>query len=111
MPVEDDIKNKAENNDETSLNDKDWLNDRIADHTAIIRFDRDYDDWLKQTVTPDRFKNDKFKEHLRDNNDFMTAYRNRSAYNNSMTLAWMNAVHSHDNIANDSSYQEPEYHK
>ena len=107
--VVDDIKNKAENNDETSLNDRDWLNDRIAYHAARIRFDRDYDDWLKQTDTPDRFKNDKFKEHLRDNNDFMNTYRNRN-YNTSMALAWMNSVYSHDNIANDSSYQEPEYH-
>lgn len=63
---------------------------------------------MKQTDTPDRFKNDKFKEHLRDNNDFMNTYRNH--YNTSMALAWMNSVYSHDNIANDSSYQEPEYH-
>lgn len=104
--VGDDIKNKAENNDETSLHDRDWLNDRIAYHAARIRFDRDYDDWLKQTDTPDRFKNDKFKEHLRDNNDFMNTYRNH--YNTSMALAWMNSVYSYDNIANDSSYQEPE---
>lgn len=102
--VGDDIKNKAENNDETSLHDRDWLNDRIAYHAARIRFDRDYDDWLKQTDTPDRFKNDKFKEHLRDNNDFMNTYRNH--YNTSMALAWMNSVYSYDNIANDSSYQE-----
>lgn len=49
-----------------------------------------------------------FKEHLRDNNDFMNTYRND--YNTSMALAWMNSVYSHDSIANDSSYQEPEYH-
>lgn len=104
-----DIEIRAENNDETSLNDRGWLNDRIAYHAARIRFDRDYDDWLKQTDTPDRFKNYKFKEHLRDNNDFMNTYRNRN-YNTGMALAWMNSVYSHDNIANDSSYQEPEYH-
>lgn len=104
-----DIEIRAENNDETSLNDRDWLNGRIAYHAARIRFDRDYDDWLKQTDTPDRFKNYKFKEHLRDNNDFMNIYRNRN-YNTGMALAWMNSVYSHDNIANNSSYQEPEYH-
>ena len=38
----------------------------------------------------------------------MKTYRND--YNTSMALAWMNSVYSHDNIANNSSYQEPEYH-